>query len=192
MDISRDDMRERSMLYLKADLPDGTPVDMHIEGPNEPLMKNLGNGLIVTYLVDLGAHMQYVQRRHLQEYGMSESELHAHALHNVAALAEKKLKVKQYDDVYGVVVDGNFEASLILVDDLWDRVLADKVANGFVAAIPAREILAFCDVGSVEGISALRQVVTKANTTCSHLITPDLYRRQNGTWIKYEEQERHN
>ena len=40
-------------------------------------MRDLGNGLLVAYLVDEGSTYGYVQYRDLQSSGVTEAELHA-------------------------------------------------------------------------------------------------------------------
>jgi uncharacterized protein YtpQ (UPF0354 family) len=174
------------MPYLRPSLAD-VEADVVARGADAPVLKGLGNGLLVAYLIDLGGHLQYVQHRHLEASGMIESELHSHAIRNLTALATEKLRVESHGKVFAVFLDGNFEASLILLDELWDKSLARRVATGFVAAIPARDILAFCDVDSLEGITELRQVVARANAGGDHLLTPVLYRRQGRTWVQYED-----
>jgi uncharacterized protein YtpQ (UPF0354 family) len=158
---------------------------MSFSGGDAPVLKDLGNGLLVAYVMDVGDHLQYIQYRHLQDSGANESELHSHAVHNLTVLA-KKLRIEPHGKMFAVFLEGNFEASLILIDGLWDGSLARTVTAGFVAAIPARDILVFCDLASVEGITQLRQVVARANEGGDHLLTPVLYRRQGQEWVQYE------
>ena len=151
------------------------------------MLKDLGNGLLVAYVIDLGDRLQYIQQRHLEASGLVESELHCHALNNLMGLVKDKLRVEAHGKAFAVLLDGNFEASLILLDDLWDESLAHRVVTGFIAVIPARDVLAFCDVDSLEGITELRGVVTRANAGGDHLLTPVLYRRQGRTWVQYDD-----
>ena len=91
------------------------------------------------------------------------------------------MRVTRYGDIYAVMLDGTFEASLILVDGLWDVSFAALAPHGIVAAIPARDILAFCDATSTEGLAELRQLIERVQGG-DHLLTRDLYRRVGGRW----------
>jgi hypothetical protein len=62
---------------------------------------------------------------------------------NLVGLARARLKVRPYQGAYASLLDGNFEACLLLVDSLWDESLVHLAPNGFVAAAPARDLLAF-------------------------------------------------
>ena len=75
-----------------------------------------------------------------------------------------------------VLCGGSFEASLILIDELWEDTLDHFAPNGFIAAFPCRDILAFCDAESAAGIEQLRQIITRAEEG-DHQITPVPYYR---------------
>ena len=85
-----------------------------------------------------------------------------------------------------IFLGGNFEASLLLIDDLWDRQLAHLAPNDFVAAVPTRDVLAVCDANSEAGIDELRQIVLRAEGG-DHPLATTLYRRPRGigAWRPY-------
>ncbi len=86
------------------------------------------------------------------------------------------LPVYGWEDGFVVLFDGNFDASLILVDALWDRALADFAPNGFVAALPHKNALAFCDSRTPTGPQQLRRFIEDAGIA-DHPITTTLYYR---------------
>jgi hypothetical protein len=186
MDFSADDLRKQAMPYLKPSLSEGEPAIVII-GRQEPVLHNLGNGLLVAYLIDRGDDFRYVQRGHLEDSGVTEDELHQHAVLNLAEFARAKLRVESHGGVYGAFVDGNFEASLILVDSLWDDELSSFVTEEFVVTVPARDILAFCDIGFAQGLAQLRQISAVATKREDHLLMPMLYRRQGRAWVPYSD-----
>lgn len=156
-----------------------------VELPHEasPVIKDLGNGLCVVYLVDEGNHFVYVQNQHLAQSGFNAGGLHECALSNLARISEGKAKVQQHGAVYGVFLDGMFEASLILLDHLWDETLAHLAPNGFVVALPSRDVLAFCDAGSAAGVRELQGVVERVFAEGgSHMLTRTLYQRRQRAW----------
>ncbi len=107
---------------------------------------------------------------------------HEIALLNLAKLTQDKLEVFPYDAVYGTTLDGQFESSLILLDELWDRSLVKFTPNGAIVALLSRDVLAFCDSQSLQGIKELKELV-KRSAENDHLITPVLYYRQEGQWL---------
>jgi uncharacterized protein YtpQ (UPF0354 family) len=138
--------------------------------------------LLVAYLVDEGDYFSYVQRQHINLAGLSESALHEKAIANLATLlGQRGARLHaSADGVSAISFDGNFEASLILVDFLWDEEFAHLAPNGFVAAIPTRDTLAFCDAQSQLGIAELRRVIARMRDG-DHPVQPVLYRRDAAT-----------
>src|SRR5215471_18469272 len=128
-----------------------------------PVLTRLGtNDLLVGYVVDQGNYFQYVQRRHLVAEGVTEADLHRLALANLAnLLRDRSVVIYACGDAFMVIFDGNFEASLILVDVLWDEQLADFAPNGFIVTIPNRDILAFCDSKSVAGLQEIQRIIRR-------------------------------
>jgi uncharacterized protein YtpQ (UPF0354 family) len=142
-----------------------------------PVLTELGNELLVGYVVDQGSRFQYVQRRHLLAEGMTEAELHRNAVANLALLLnDRGAEVHPCADGFVVVFDGNFEASLLLVDDLWDRQFAHLAPNGFVAAVPNGNNLAFCDLKTPEGPLQLRRIIQRVGVG-NHPISTALHYR---------------
>jgi uncharacterized protein YtpQ (UPF0354 family) len=173
----------RAVAYLKTPADESSPT-VRLSQPDSPVLRDLKNGLLVAYLVDEGNGFTYVQHRHVSDAGLTLDELHEAGVSNLHKIADDRIRVQEYGSVFAVFLDGNFEASLILVDWLWSQALAHLVKSGFVAAIPARDVLAFCDAESTQGLSELRQIVGRLEKG-DHLLTPVLYRRAQGQWSRY-------
>jgi uncharacterized protein YtpQ (UPF0354 family) len=140
---------------------------------------------LVAYLVDQEKGFQYVQYRHLAAAGITEAELERLGIANLSALlSQKGANVRPHQNVFAMFFDGNFEASLILLDDLWDEELAHFAPNGFIAAVPCRDILAFCDSENGSGILELRQLIQRLENG-DHPISSVLYRRHASIWRLY-------
>jgi uncharacterized protein YtpQ (UPF0354 family) len=186
MSASDQDFCKRAIAYLKPSLLGAEPV-AELSELDAPVITDLRNGLLVAYLVDQGGHFRYVQGRHLADANLTKAALHQSAINNLATLLrDNGAKVQPYGEVFAVFFGGNFEASLILIDALWDEHLADLAPNGHIIAIPNRDILAFCDAKSAAGLEELRQIVQRAKGG-DHPITSTLYRRIPSlrTWQPY-------
>jgi uncharacterized protein YtpQ (UPF0354 family) len=142
-----------------------------------PVLTDLGNGLSVGYVVDQGEYFQYIQRRNLWAACMAQVELHRSAVANLATmLNDRNALVHAWDDAFAVVFDGNFEASLILVDGLWDKALAHFAPNGFLAALPSKNVLVFCDMDTPMGPQELRRIIEDAGSSDRPIATTLYYR----------------
>ena len=172
-----------AIAYLKCTDPgDATEETILVSDADFPAHLPLNNGLSCFYLVDKGGSFEYVQNRSLVENAESLESLHGLAVANLANLASQNLVVREYRNIFVATMGGNFEASLLLVDEVWDETYSHIVENDFVAAIPARDILAFCDSRSVVGIQELLETISRVWPSGDHLITDRLYRRVSRRW----------
>jgi uncharacterized protein YtpQ (UPF0354 family) len=118
------------------------------------------NDMLVAYVVDSGQSFEYVQNRHLAKVGITADDLHATAMNNTLVFMGQRTRMQPHGNNFAVFLDGNFEASLLLLDQLWDQALVEYAPNGFAVAVPAGDVLAFADVVSAEGIGELHGVVS--------------------------------
>lgn len=151
-----------------------------------PVLRELGNGLLVAYVVDSGQSFEYVQSRHLLKAGIVADDLHVTAMNNLLVFMGERTRMQPHGNIFAMFLDGNFESSLLLVDQLWDQALVAYAQNGFVVAVPARDVLAFTDGNSAAGIAELRGLVSKLFPNGDHLISQDLFKRQSGRWLKFQ------
>ncbi len=158
---------------------------VHVDDEQSPVIDLLDNGLMVVYLVDEGDRLVYVQHRHVNQIGANPRGLMDFGLVNLERLASSGLKLIQHGAIHGFQLDGQFEASLILLDKLWDQALSHLTPHGAVVAIPARDVLAFCDAASASGIAELQALAERVTESCDHLLTPQLFRRVDGEWHPY-------
>jgi uncharacterized protein YtpQ (UPF0354 family) len=148
-----------------------------------PVTTSIGNGLFAVYLMDEGDHFSYVQHHHLDVYKAESKGMHEIGLMNLSKLAQQNLRIVPQGAIHGLLLDGQFEASLMLLDDLWDDTLASYTPNGAIVALPTRDVLAFCDAKSIQGIVELNQLVKRTMPNAKHALTATLYYRQDGQWL---------
>lgn len=176
-------MLEKAIAYLRPDLTDELgEADVTLSGDDEPILRPLGNGLVVAYLVDEGDRFVWVQQRHVTAEGVTQVELHQQSLLNLDRKANEMLSVTDLGSFFACVLDGNFEASLLLLDNLWDKQLSELVPNGFIAGVPARDILMFCDSNSEPGMKEISERIERVWPEGDHLLRRELYVRDNRSW----------
>lgn len=183
MPLRKTTFTANALAYLKPAMPeDGTP-SLQLDHRDSPVCKPYAEGLLVCYVVDEGTSYTYVQYRHLEVDGIDEAELHRIGLHNLVGLVRNRdTRVQPYGNVFAVLMGGDFEASLLLLDQLWDEQFRQFVRGDYAVAIPARDILSFCDSNSAEGIQELQKIISRIQPSCDHLISNQIFVRRNSKW----------
>jgi hypothetical protein len=116
---------------------------------------------------------------------MSARELHHVAVRNLASIAKERAVVRAFGEIFMVTAGGDFEASFVLIDQFWDddEWYGGLAPNGFVVAIPSRDLLLFTDAGSVEAIQLLQaQTEREIKRGVDHPLTAQLFRRVDRGW----------
>ena len=180
-----------AIAYLKAEAGTAAPelpAEYRDLGDQWPVVKPLGNGLSVCYLYDDGEVYSYVQQRDVNALGSSADALHEMALINLARRADGRMRLFHHGAIHGVMLDNQFEASLLLVDEIWEGPARAFAPNGAVAAVPSRGVLLFCDRESAEGLAELRQHLAKGRAAGGIELSDDLLQRDElGNWHRLPE-----
>lgn len=172
---------EGVIAYLKKlDPGDGTRT-VELPPSDLPLVRPWLPGFAITYVLDEGSSFSYVSRQRLRDAGLDEGAFHALAVRNLARKAWDSVRVQSYGEAFAVFLDGNLEASLLLVDELWEPGLSHTTPNGAVAVAPARDVLAYCDSQSSGGLAELRAIASRMDD-CDHPLSGDLLARRGGRW----------
>lgn len=164
--------------YLKASVEDDGGL-LELSTDDSPVLEPYVGTLLISYVLDEGATLRLITEGERRAAGVSIAELHRRALANLSRkIALTGVRLVPYGQCVAVLFDGNFEATLLLWDDLWPQVHA-HLGPELVAAAPARDLLA---VSSPAGASELRDVISRAWPNGDHLLTRDLYRRTSDGW----------
>lgn len=180
----------RAIAYLKAEAAENESPTPTLSGDEEPILRRFTAGLLIAYVLDRGDRFEFIQRRHLHEANLSEAALHQIGVANLLAFAAEHAEVRSYGDIFVVLAGGNFEASLLLADAFWTSWYATLAQGGFVAAVPARDILAFGDAGSPAAIRELQAVARRTNATAGgpdHPLTNKLLHKTAAGWEPLDE-----
>jgi uncharacterized protein YtpQ (UPF0354 family) len=174
---------DRAIAYLKSTAPDVSGLDAELPSEATPIVTSYSDDLCICYVVECGEHHEYVQERHLRQDGIDRDELQRLGVRNLMALVvERNARVQPYEGVFAFFMGGDFEASVILLDDMWDGQFRKFVAGEYAAAIPARDMLAFCDSRSEDGIAELQRIIERIEPTGDHLLTRTIYVRRGAKW----------
>lgn len=176
-------LAHRAIAYLKQHLPAGDEPAIELSDDESPVLRPFCAGLLAAYVVDAQDRYALVQRRHLARAGLDEEALHRIGLANLLRLiSERKTRVAKAGAVFAVLMGGDFEASVLLADALWERDFRQFVRGDYAVAVPARDVLAFCDSSSAVGLDELRQVIARVYPRGDHVLSDQLYVRRRGKW----------
>lgn len=138
---------------------------------------------VVSYLYDDGEVFSYVQQHQLASLNTRPEALHELALINLGRHADGKLRIFHHGAIHGVMLDQQFEASVLLLDAFWEGPAAQYTPHGAVAAVPSRGVLLFCDRHSAQGIAELRGHLAKGLAAGGIELSAELFARNaRGDW----------
>ena len=143
----------------------------------------LTGDLVVVYAFDLDNHFGPVRPHDLRRLELDPSRLRAIAIANLRA----RLPPLQRNGRSGVWMlinpgsGGVYEASLLLLDDVWTA-LADDVKGDLVVAVPARDLLFVTGSSDAAGIERVKAMTADAFARQDNAISSGLYVRRDGAW----------
>lgn len=147
----------------------------------EFVFDDLNKDLVVVYAEDHPARTRYLMSG--DKPGVAREELRTLAIANLRRLLPK-IEISQEDHVTLVSAGGDYDASLLLFDEIWSdgRI---KVAGDIVVAIPARNVLLVTGSQDRAGLRAVRTLVAKLSANGSHALTRTLFVYRNGRFVKF-------
>ncbi len=141
-------------------------------------------GSIILYAFDLPGHFVYLSEHHCKTLGVDPRGLRKLAVQNLTRRRSKPEILRPSDAINMLRLDGDLEASLLLVDHLWPQV-ARAVAGETVVGVPTRDVLALTGTGITGGVETLRRAVERAwqrPTNRKLVLTRSLLVRRNDSW----------
>ncbi|WP_433205362.1 hypothetical protein ACQP00_37675 [Dactylosporangium sp. CS-047395] len=139
--------------------------------------------LVTTYVVEFSTGLRFVSEGELDGVALTVDELHEQAVRNLAAhVGQRQLRTPEYHGIRPVLLDGNFEVSVMFLQEPWDSFESQFGERSILAVAPTRDILACCPASSPAGRAQLGQLIDRVWPTGDHRLTRDFYRRVDGTW----------
>jgi len=175
---------DRVFPYLKAiQSSTGTPPAVPLGEDDELLLRPFVGSLVTMYVLDTGSAVAFLSRKRVAAIGHDRDHIHRHAMRNLAARVNNgEVQLTAHRSITGLLLDGNLEASLMLLDELCDQ-LADQLGTvELLAAAPARDIFAVCPAEAGAGREDLADLVERVSRHGDHLLTRDLYLWRSHQW----------
>lgn len=156
---------------------------MGSEKVQENVYEDINDALVVVYAIDTPSNIAYLNPDELEALGVQRDELRALAVRNLRGLLPG-IEVHRGDLVNMITADGNYEASLLLFADLWERE-RDKLRGEPVAAVPARDLLLFADSANPDAVAQLKQLAAKMRAEATYGLTDRLFVLRDGNWLPF-------
>ncbi|MBS1662780.1 MAG: DUF1444 family protein [Bacteroidetes bacterium] len=128
--------------------------------------------LVVCYAIDTKNNIRYMQENDLRTMHLTMDSLRAKSVRNLA----RKLQVRREGDngIYMWVAGGNYEASLILLKDLWTKEQL-PVDGDFIIAIPSRDVVLITGSKNKVGLQKLTEFSKKTYDGGAYSVSPALF-----------------
>jgi len=104
------------------------------------VFSNICEDLNCLYAIDTGNSFEIIQDRHLKDWNISKEKLHLIAIENFRSLIVQKMTAKGDTNAIMFIVDGNLEAGLVLIDEIWLQ-LEDQIGEQVVITVPSRDVI---------------------------------------------------
>ena len=144
----------------------------------EQVYEDLNTDLVIVYAQDSPKNIRYLVPADLDTLGLKRSDLRALACTNLGRLLPK-LEQHGENGFYMLTAGGDYEASLLLIDSVWNNGKI-KVNGDLVVAIPTRDVLLVTGSRDPQGLANMRQTVDRVLAEGAYRITKKLFVRRHG------------
>ena len=143
---------------------------------NEPVSlvyEKYNDKLVIVYAEDGENGIAYFTAERFKESGLNKDSLFSLAMKNLDSVLPK-IEILGDKSYYMITAGGTYEASLILITDIWTK--ENMQVNGdIIIAIPTRDLLLVTGSKDPDGIKKMRSVAKEAWETGPYQLIPDLF-----------------
>lgn len=132
---------------------------------------------------DTSRRIQYFVSSVFDKSGVDRKELRTRALQNLRRVLDG-IEMRKVAGVNSLTTGTDFDASLLLVDEVWNKERL-HVKGEIVVAIPARNLLLFADSGDAHAVDELARLARKVESEDTYSLTSQLFIRRAGAFRRY-------
>ncbi len=140
-------------------LPRAVLPDIKLSDEDSPVEHPLVADLFLFYGFEHPSCFTMVAQRDLGRLVLDKKSLHVIAIANLRRTIPQPELHQVFPGVFMLTCGGNFEATTLLLDEVWQQV-STMVAGGLVVAVPARDIVIFTGTDNHDGLSFMRSKVS--------------------------------
>jgi hypothetical protein len=149
----------------------------------KPVSEKFVADLSIVYAFDHPHSLEIMTDRERRTIGVPKPRLRKLALDNLRRLITD---IGQHDDgtAFMLSAGGNFEASLLLLPELW-REFATKVEGDLIACAPARDLLLYTGTRTPGGLDTLRRIADRVVEAGAYPVSSSVLRWNGKGWEEY-------
>lgn len=153
------------------------------DGPAAYVTEPYNAQLSILYAEDRPKQIRYLIPENLEELGLTAAELRPLAIENLRRLLPE-IELHRSPTVTMITAGGSYEASLLLLDEVWKGDVV-PVAGETVVAIPTRDLLLLTGTETPGGLARLREIAAKSLADSSYRLTDTLFVRRGGMFVEF-------
>jgi uncharacterized protein YtpQ (UPF0354 family) len=150
---------------------------------------SLVGDLNIFYAFDVPGYFKYVSKHDRMTLKLDPGTLREISVRNLTKRRKKPEILRPSDAAVMLKLDGDLEASLLLVPHLWPQ-LARGLPGETIVAVPSRDVLVVSGTEVTGGVATLRGAVRRVwespKTNKKLLLTRSLLVRRNDSWHVFE------
>jgi len=150
------------------------------------IIQNVCDDLSYMYVYDNGSGLEILQESDLMKLNISKEELHEIAMANFRQLISQRLNAQNNGETFWFILDGNLEAGLVLVDEIWDQVEA-HLNEEIVICVPARDVIIATGKSNENIIADFTEKAINILTSGDHPLSYNWFIRQDKQWKVFRE-----
>jgi uncharacterized protein YtpQ (UPF0354 family) len=133
------------------------------------------------YILNRENGLEIIQEHQLESWQLTKQELHEIAVQNLRGTLSKYLRTQGDTNGLMLLLDGNLEAGLLLIDELWTQ-LEEQFGEELVVAVPARDIVYVMGKSNSEMIDQMSVSAKQLLLSCDHPLSENLFIRKKSKW----------
>jgi uncharacterized protein YtpQ (UPF0354 family) len=152
--------------------------------PDDIVFDELNDELLVFYAEDTPKNIHYLTPKDLETAGIDAAALRPLAVANLKKLLPR-VELRTGPLVSMITAGGDYDASLLLFDDVWTN-KALRVDGDVVVAVPSRDVVIFTGSNNKAGLEQLRQMAAKFTKQSAYRLTETLFIRRDGRFTRLD------
>ena len=149
----------------------------------DPVCEVYNQQLLIFYVEDQKNSMRFIRYKDLNDISLCKDSLSLIAIQNLNK-SLTNIQGKGGNGLFMVTAGGNYEASLILLKDIFVKTNF-PVKGDFIIAIPNRDLFFITGSKEDDGIKKLRDLISSSYYSGDHPISEDLFRWNGNRFEKY-------
>ncbi|MGM8363833.1 DUF1444 family protein [Flavobacterium sp. ARAG 55.4] len=151
-------------------------IEINPEFEKNHTYEKYNNELYIFYVEDTETNINYLTQEDFEKLNVNIEELRKIAIQNLS----NSIEIEKHGEngYYILLVDGNYESSLILLD-IWYKENFD-VNGEIVIGIPSRDLLIITGKNDSKNIERLSKKIIEINEHGDHIVSNKLFEYRNG------------